>query len=135
MNSMVEYLGIVGDEELSKLRKEAALCLVPNIYLENDDDFEAFCFVTIESVSSGSLVVASNYQGIPEALLDGDLGYLAEPSDIESWTENISLALNLTSKERQELIKKRSEILKNELSWEKLFKETYKLYSEVFRNE
>ncbi len=130
-NSMVEYLGVVTDDELSKLRKEATLCIVPNIYLKNDDDFEAFCFVTIESVSGGSLVVASNYQGIPEALLDGDLGYLAEPSDKESWIENITLALDLTSKERKDLIKKRSEILKNELSWEKLFNETYKLYSEV----
>tara|TARA_Y100001958_G_scaffold147662_1_gene128518 strand:+ start:939 stop:2024 length:1086 start_codon:yes stop_codon:yes gene_type:complete len=134
-NPMVEYLGVVSDDELSKLRREAALCVVPNIYLENDDDFEAFCFVTIESVSEGSLVVASNYQGIPEALLNGNLGYLAEPSDIESWKDNISLALGLTAKERKDLVKERSEMLKKELSWDKLFNETYKLYSEVYVSE
>lgn len=134
-NLMVEYLGVVSDDVLNKLRKEATLCIVPNIYLENDDDFEAFCFVTIESVSGGSLVVASNYQGIPEALLDGALGYLAEPSDTVSWVENIRLALDLNSKERKELIEKRSGILINELSWEKLFNQTYKLYSEVYLSE
>ena len=58
------------------------------------------------------MVVASNYQGIPEALLDGALGYLAEPSDTVSWVENIRLALDLNSKERKELIEKGLKYLK-----------------------
>ena len=55
-NIMVEY-GVVSETNWV-IKKKATLCIVPNIYW-NDDDFEAFCFVTIESVSGGSLVVAS----------------------------------------------------------------------------
>ena len=102
----IEYLGTVSDSELKKLRSNAVACVVPNIYLENEDDFEAFCFVTIEAVASASIVVASDYQGISEALLGGYLGYLAKPSDINYWVDILKEVISLKENERNELIKK-----------------------------
>ena len=130
----VEYLGTVTESELLKLRKKALICIVPNIYLPNYDDFEAFCFVTIESVASSSLVVASNYQGIPEALLGGQLGSLAEPSDIESWVKQINYNLSLSEKQRLKVINERLQILKKEMSWSVLFKQTKDTYKEIVEN-
>jgi len=130
----VEYLGTVSDLDLLELRKNATICIVPNIYLPNDDDFEAFCFVTIESVASGSIVVASNYQGIPEALLGGQLGYLAEPSDIDSWIKQIKYNVSLSDTQRLKVINERMQKLKEEMSWSVLFKQTKDTYKEIVEN-
>ena len=130
----VEYLGTVSESELLELRKNALICIVPNIFLPNDDDFEAFCFVTIESVASSCLVVASNYQGIPEALLGGRLGSLAEPSDINSWVNQIKYNLSLSDTQREKLIYERLQILKKEMSWSVLFKQTKDTYKEIVEN-
>lgn len=127
----VDYLGVVTDSELKTLRENSTVCIVPNIFLENDDDFEAFCFVTIESVASGSIVVASNYQGIPEALLNGKLGSLPNPSNVAEWNTSMHEVINLNLNERQNIIEQRSFLLENELSWDKLFKETENLYLEL----
>lgn len=127
----VEYLGVVDNNELKLLRQGATICVVPNIFLDKDDDFEAFCFVTIESVASGSVVVASDYQGISEALLHGKIGNLANPSDIDSWVENIKEITSLKSIDRNKLINERMEILKKELTWEILFKQTNNLHKDI----
>ena len=131
----VDYLGTVSEEELMRLRRNATICIVPNILLPNEDDFEAFCFVTIESVASRSLIVASNYQGIPEALLYGKLGSLAKPSDKESWVNLINENLSYTTQERIKIITKRIEILQKELSWDILFDQTKKLYKKIIEND
>ena len=130
-HGQVDYLGVVTDSELKTLRENSLACIVPNIFLENDDDFEAFCFVTIESVASGSIVVASNYQGIPEALLNGKLGSLPNPSNVAEWNTSMHEVINLNLNERQNIIEQRSFLLENELSWDKLFKETENLYLEL----
>jgi hypothetical protein len=39
--------------------------------------------------------------------------------------------IDLNLNERQNIIEKRSSLLKKELSWDKLFKETENLYSEL----
>ena len=129
----IEYLGTVSDSELKKLRSNAVACVVPNIYLENEDDFEAFCFVTIEAVASASIVVASDYQGISEALLGGNLGYLAKPSDINSWVDILKEVISLKENERNELIKKIT-ITKKEMTWEILFKQTKAYYEKIILN-
>ncbi len=131
----VEYLGVVDNNELKKLRQEATVCVVPNIFLEKDDDFEAFCFVTIESVASGSIVVASDYQGISEALLHGKIGNLANPSDIDSWIVNIKEITSLKNIDRNRLINERIKILKKELTWEKLFEQTNNLHKYILSKE
>jgi phosphatidylinositol alpha-1,6-mannosyltransferase len=135
MGDNVDYLGVVTDEKLMELRMKASISIVPNIFLPNEDDFEAFCFVTIESVASGSLVVASNYQGIPEALLNGKLGSLAEPSNIDSWVNLINKNLSYSYKERFEIISERIKILEKELSWKVLFDKTKELYDEIIKND
>ena len=107
---------------------------MPNIFLEKDDDFEAFCFVTIESVASGSIVVASDYQGISEALLHGKIGNLANPSDIDSWIVNIKEITSLKNIDRNRLINERIKILKK-LTWEKLFEQTNNLHKYILSKQ
>ena len=127
-NKNIEYLGVVSEDELFNLRQNATAAVVPNIYLEDDNDFEAFCFVTIESIAAGTIIVASNYQGIADALQNGKIGFLPEPSNKESWISTLNDVVRMNEEEREIYIKEGINFLSDELSWDNLFQETEDLY-------
>lgn len=127
-SNRVEYMGVVSDDTLLKLRYESSAVVIPNTKDKNDPDFEAFCFVTIESVASKSIVLASDYQGLSDSLLNGKLGYLANPSDIKSWVKQLNKILNLSDDERANVINSRLALLEKTFIWEKIFIQTYNLH-------
>jgi len=127
-NKNIEYLGVLSEDELFYLRQNATAAIVPNIYLDDDNDFEAFCFVTIESIAAGTITVASNYQGITDALQGGKIGFLPEPSNKESWISTLNDVVRMNNEERNRYIKEGINFLSDELSWENLFQETEDLY-------
>lgn len=131
LNSQIEYLGTVTNQELKKLRSSALVSIVPNIILKNDDDFEAFCFVTIESIADGSLVLASDYQGIKDALSNGKIGYLAKPSDVNDWVNKISEIIDMTIDNRKDKLISDMKYINKELNWNDIFKLTHKLHKEL----
>ena len=69
------------------------------------------------------------------ALLNGKLGSLAEPSNIDSWVNLINKNLSYSYKERFEIISERIKILEKELSWKVLFDKTKELYDEIIKND
>ena len=130
----LNILEVVTPEVLSKLRRESFCTIVPNIYLPNNDDFEAFCFATIEAGIDSSIVLASDYQGISDALRDGLLGYLSSPSNTESWRKTIDSVLKISPTERQLVIKERFQIVYEELNWELIIEKTKKLHLNLLEN-
>lgn len=124
-----EWLGRVSKKDLIKLRQESTAVIIPNIFQENNSDFEAYGFVTIESVANSSLVVASNYQGLADSLVKGKLGFLAEPSDSSSWLETLNKVIKIEKNEKIKIINKRLTYIKNNLLWDDIFKETNNLYN------
>ena len=54
---------------------------------------DGFGFVLLEAMACGIPVVASELDGSREAVLDGELGRLVDPSDPDSLVEGIALAL------------------------------------------
>jgi glycosyltransferase involved in cell wall biosynthesis len=127
-NKQVEFLGRVEASELIKLRQESTCVIIPNIFQEKNEDFEAFAFVTVESVAHGALVVASKYQGLEDSLLKGELGELCTPSNVNSWIDNLNYVVQIDSHKKREILEKRIEILNDNFIWDIIFEETYKLY-------
>ena len=95
-----EWLGRVSRSELIKLPTGVIRCCNSKYTAANQNDFEAYGYVTIESVASGGLVVASNYQGLADSLKKGQLGFLAEASDLKSWVSVLNDVINLEKKEK-----------------------------------
>lgn len=131
-SKQVDYMGVVSEDKLLELRSNSTAVVIPNTKDINNPDFEAFCFVTIESVSSRTIVLASDYQGLSDSLLNGKLGYLAKPSDKESWVNELKKVLNLTKEERTRIINNRLALLEKTFIWEKIFIQTYNLHSNEF---
>ncbi len=126
-----EWLGRVSRSELIRLRQESSAVVIPNILQPNQNDFEAYGYVTIESVANGGLVVASNYQGLADSLQKGKLGFLAEASDLKSWVSVLNDVISIEKKEKIKIITGRTSYIKNNLTLDKVFKETEKLYESL----
>ena len=134
-SNQVEYLGVVSEQQLINLRQSSLAVVIPNTKDKENPDFEAFCFVTIESVACKAIVIASNYQGLADSLLDGQLGFLAEPSDKSSWTQTLKEVLSLKDEERNRIIEDRLRILKQKFMWQKIFEDTYLLHRKLVKKE
>ena len=131
LNSKVEYLGRVSKNDLIKLRQQSTAVIIPNVYQKNNEDFEAFAFVTVESVAHSAIVVASRYQGLKDSLLNGNIGYLCDPSSKDSWIETIQHVVKIPKDKKIEIINKRRSELQNNFVWDDIFNQTYNLYNSL----
>jgi glycosyltransferase involved in cell wall biosynthesis len=83
----VLLLGRVTDEEKKRLFNASDILLMPNIKVPHD--VEGFGIVAIEAGSCGLPVIASNIQGIRDAVLDGKTGYLLNERDVDVFIARI----------------------------------------------
>jgi len=100
----VELLGRVSDEKLKELYNTADLFVMPNIKVKGDR--EGFGIVAIEAASVGLPVVASNIEGIKDAIIDKKNGFLVESKNIEQYVRTINLLLNSNLDNVKQQIKK-----------------------------
>ena len=87
LHKRVLLLGKVSDEERNLILNASDIFIMPNI--EVPGDVEGFGIVAIEAGSCGLPVIASNIQGIRDAVLDGKTGVLVEERDAEGYLREI----------------------------------------------
>ncbi len=83
----VHVLGRVEDDVLRKLYGAVDVFIMPNIQVQND--IEGFGIVVIEASASGLPVIASNLEGIRDAVIDGSTGFLVESNNVIAWQQAI----------------------------------------------
>jgi glycosyltransferase involved in cell wall biosynthesis len=78
----VQFLGSVDDARLDQLYRDASIFLL----LSQDLDlrFEGFGLVYLEAGAYGLPVVGTISGGIPDAVIDGETGFLVDPEDAEA---------------------------------------------------
>ena len=81
-HSRVSFIERLPREGVASKMAEAALLVAPSI-------IEGFPFVILEAMASGLPVVASNRGGIPEMVVGGKTGVLADPAKPATFTEAI----------------------------------------------
>jgi glycosyltransferase involved in cell wall biosynthesis len=85
----VFFPGAVRDRNhMISVFREHDLFLCPAIRAENGD-MDGIPTILVEAMASHVPVVASRISSIPELVLDGGTGYLAEPGDVDSLTGTI----------------------------------------------
>jgi phosphatidylinositol alpha-1,6-mannosyltransferase len=80
-------LGRVTGDVRKILYNSADIFVMPNITVA--DDMEGFGIAIVEAGSCGLPVVASNLQGIRDAVLEGQTGYLADEGDADGFLNRI----------------------------------------------
>jgi glycosyltransferase involved in cell wall biosynthesis len=87
----VHLLGRISDEEREQLLHGSDLFVQPNI--EVPGDMEGFGLVTIEAALRGLPVVAADLEGIKDAVVDGETGWLLPTGDAAAWAATVTSEL------------------------------------------
>ncbi|MDB5178654.1 MAG: glycosyl transferase group 1 [Patescibacteria group bacterium] len=77
LHDRVRLLGQLPDRERTVLYNTSDIFIMPNIPLPGD--MEGFGTVAIEASVAGMPVVGSNLEGVKDAVIDGETGWLASP--------------------------------------------------------
>lgn len=92
LQNKVKLLGNISGEEKLKLYNSADVFVQPNIEVKGD--MEGFGLVVLEAASCELPVVASNLEGLKDAIQNGQNGFLVEPYNSESYKKKIEYLLN-----------------------------------------
>jgi glycosyltransferase involved in cell wall biosynthesis len=112
--------GVLPDDELGILVKNAALCVIPSLY-------EGFCLPMVEAMACGVPTVASRSSCMPE-VSGGVLEYF-DPYSVEEMAETIRRALEDTA--RRKHLRARGLARAAEFSWERCARETLRIFAET----
>lgn len=119
----VEFIGRVPNFKLKKYYAAADVCCVPSYY-------EPFGIVPLESMATGTPVVASKVGGLQFSVDDGVTGYLAKPKDERQVADKISMILKDVNL-RMELSSNAVENIAKHFSWEEVTTLCAKVYGNV----
>lgn len=87
LQGQISILGKVSNDVRNILYNWADIFIMPNITVPGD--VEGFGIVAIEAGTCGLPVVGTNIQGIRDAVIDGETGYLVDEGDVEGFLERI----------------------------------------------
>jgi len=104
----VEFTGWMEREEIPSVYASSNLILYPSIYPEG------FGRIAVESMASGTPIIASNRGGVKDIIDDKKTGFVLDPQEIEKWLkkirdlkENKGLYKEISKKGKQEANKYR----------------------------
>ena len=118
LQGCVLLLGEVSDEDRKSIYNASDIFIMPNITVPGD--VEGFGIVALEAGSCGLPVVASNIQGLQDAVIHGKTGYLVEEGDVEGFVGRIT-DMNLDKDQIREIVN-------STFDWAKI----YKRYHDIF---
>jgi glycosyltransferase involved in cell wall biosynthesis len=119
----VKLLGFVPDQELACLLKHSLAFVYPSLY-------EGFGLQGLEAMASETLVLASDIPVFREVYKNNVLYF--NPYDFSSIEKAMKEVIEMSSKERERLIKKAKKFIKR-YSWTKMAKQTLEVYHKVVK--
>lgn len=92
--NQVEFLGRVSDTELIRQYDQADVFLLPCIQA-SDGDMDGIPVSLMEAMAMRTIPVSTAISGIPELIIHGKNGFLAQPKNINNLTKMLNRALTL----------------------------------------
>ncbi len=127
LEQSVHFLGAVSVEELAQYYRQASVfVLTPR---QEGLHFEGFGLVYLEAGAYGLPVVATRTGGVPEAVKDGQTGFLVEPDDVAGIAEALLRLLNDTELARS--LGRQNRLWAETLTWERTALEQYQAYGNI----
>lgn len=111
------HLGSLPYADLLQILSLADLFIMPNIQV--DGDIEGFGLVALEASIRGTFVLASGIEGITDAIIDGENGYLLPSENAHEWTHKIHELLS-DKKKLQTLSQHGKEFTQQNYSWDRM---------------
>lgn len=129
LSQFVRLLGLLNDHDLKIAYAVADVFVMPNIPVPGDP--EGFGIVILEARASGVPVVASNLEGIRDAVGGTEEGTLVEPGDWKAFATAIIHWMNLSGKVAERRL--RQQRVKEEFGWEHIISQYLHVFQLEFR--
>jgi phosphatidylinositol alpha-1,6-mannosyltransferase len=120
----VEFLGVVSDEKLQQYYQQASVFLLAP--QQEGFYFEGFGFVYLEAGAHGLPVVGARAGGVPDAVVEGVTGFLADPNDVDGIAQALLRLLTDTGLARQ--MGRANREWAETLTWERYAQDQYQVY-------
>jgi len=118
------HLGSIPSSELEQILRASSAFIMPNIHIEGDA--EGFGLVALEAAMSGTAVLASNIEGITEAVHDGKNGILVEAENKDAWLDAINKICG-SPLLRKRIASKAASYTEKHFSWAKMTDDYFKI--------
>ncbi|KAG9611648.1 hypothetical protein KCV01_g2387, partial [Aureobasidium melanogenum] len=106
----VDYRDFVSAEHLRELRQGALAVVMPNLPT-GGTDVEGFGLAALEAVADGGVLLASGIEGLVDAVVDGETGFLLPAGDVEAWASRIEAIRDWAPTDRSAFIAHAREIV------------------------
>ena len=120
---------MITDELLGQLYIHADLFVMPNIPVQGE--YEGFGLVLLEAASAGTMVLASDLDGVPSAVQDGENGILLPPENSEKWAEKVNELLADESLRNQLQEKFSKTVIERKYTWKEMTEAYKKLFDQL----
>lgn len=117
LSGRVKLLGFVSDGERNLLFKTCDIFVQPNIKVEGD--IEGFGISVIEAAYCGIPVIASNIEGLKDAIQHEKSGFLINSEDVQGFVNKINELL-ANDEIRIDFAKKASSYIADNFNWKKI---------------
>lgn len=117
LEGRVKLIGDIPEKDKLVLFNVADLYVSPNIKIYGT--MEGFGINAIEAAACKRVVLASNHEGLKDAIIEGQNGFLVEPGNAEAWIGKIKEVLE-DDNFRKEFGQKAQDFVKENFTWEKI---------------
>ena len=126
----VTFLGPLNQPDLTEAYQKALCVVVPNISVISGE-YEGFGLVAPEAASSGGVVIAARCDGLVDAVIDGETGFLVQQGNEALWASKILEIASWSDASRTEFTRLAQDTAKEIYSWPRVADETVEVYRRV----
>ena len=123
----VHYLKTLNRNDLESAYAKALVVVVPNISVATNE-YEGFGLVATEAAASGGIVLAANLDGLKDAVMNNQTGYLLTAEKPEIWIGKIIEISSWTISRRLEFIHSSMEACRQWYSWDRVGHQTFNAF-------
>lgn len=131
LEARAKMLGYISDKSRDVLFNACDIFIQPNIKIPGD--VEGFGISVIEAASCKLPVIASNLEGLKDAIKEGQNGFLVEPYDAEGYVKKINELL-ADENYRKEFGEKARQFVIENYHWEKIAKKYLEEITNIISN-
>lgn len=117
----VEYLGVLGPNQLATEYAQAMCVLVPS------QASEGFGLVAVEAAACGGVVLASAHSGLAEVVTP-ELGFVADANDAAAWAKRILSISGWSEDERSSFTSATKAFAQQKYDWDRVAADTLAAY-------
>ncbi len=123
----VTFINFIPLKKMPEFYSSADIFCLPSIH-------EGFPLSIAEALSIGLIIVSSAVEGIPEAIIENENGFLVEPTNIKQLSDKLIKALNLNKEQVSYIRENNVKLAKSKYSWEIIVKKLLNLYKNSIQN-